>query len=142
MQAEAMTHSEKLKTTDFDIFVDAIYELLCEVQLKDFPKGFAMGQKIGCIDWNISRERVYVVFPLLKFLAEHSSQFSFQRHAQSDRETIIDAMLLAIMRFHCFKSYNHDELLELYNGRISRRFPVWNKSLQHNLGITIPLDYQ
>ena len=93
----------------FNKLVDTIYDVLCEVELARFPKGFSTGQvgDGGETDWNISRERVYVVFPFLQFLKEHSTKFPFQRQAQDGEETILDAMLLAISRFNCFKNYSH-----------------------------------
>ena len=112
----------------FNELVDIIYDVLCQVELTRFPKGFSMGQEGsgGENDWNISRERVYFVFPFLQFLKEHSTKFPFQRQAKDGEETILDAMLLAISRFNCFKNYSHDELLGLYHHRVSRGFPIIN----------------
>jgi hypothetical protein len=112
------------------------------MELAKFPKGFSMGQEGsgGEIDWNISRERIYVVFPFLQFLKEHSTKFPFQRQAQAGDGTIIDAMLLAISRFNCFKNYSHDELLGLYHHRISRGFPminIWGEDMYHQYGILV-----
>ena len=133
---------DQFNPESFNELVDIIYEVLCEVELARFPNGFAMGQEGsgGEIDWNISRERVYVVFPLLQFLKEHSTQFPFQRQAKGGEKTIIDAMLLAINRFNCFKNYSHDELLEFYNRKIFYDFPrlnIWGDDLYNDLGILV-----
>ena len=55
--------------SSFNELVDIIYDVLCQVELARFPKGFAMGQEgsDGETDWQISRERVYVF--------SHSSNF-------------------------------------------------------------------
>jgi hypothetical protein len=73
-------------------------------------------------------------------LKDHSTQFSFQRQEQAGDETIIDAMLLAISRFNCFKNYSHDELLGLYNHRVSRGFPminIWGEDMHHQYGTLV-----
>jgi hypothetical protein len=126
----------------FNELVDIIYDVLCEVELTRFPKGFAMeqGGSGGETDWQISRERVYVILPFLHFLKDHSTQFPFQRQEQAGDETIIDAMLLAINRFNCFKNYGHDELLEFYNRQIFNGFPrlnIWGDDLYNDLGILV-----
>ena len=126
----------------FNELVDIIYNVLCEVELTRFPKGFAMeqGGSGGETDWQISRERVYVILPFLHFLKDHSTQFPFQRQEQAGDETIIDAMLLAINRFNCFKNYGHDELLEFYNRKIFSGFPrlnIWGDDLYNDLGILV-----
>ena len=127
---------------NFNELIETIYDVLCEMELAKFPKGFSMGQESsgGEIDWNISRERVYVVFPFLQFLKEHSTKFPFQRQAQDGEETILDAMLLAISRFNCFKNYSHYELLGLYHHRVSRGFPmidIWGEDMYHQYGILV-----
>ena len=126
----------------FNELVDIIYDVLCEVELTRFPKGFAMeqGGSGGETDWQISRERVYVILPFLHFLKDHSTQFPFQRQAQAGDETIIDAMLLAISRFDCFKNYSHDELLEFYNRKVFNGFPrlnIWGDDMYNDLGILV-----
>ena len=126
----------------FNELVDIIYNVLCEVELARFPKGFAMGHEgsDGETDWQLSRERVYVILPLLHFLKDHSTQFPFQRQEQEGDETIIDAMLLAISRFNCFKNYSHDELLKFYNMKIFNGFPrlnIWGDDLYNDLGILV-----
>ena len=126
----------------FNELVDIIYDVLCEVELTRFPKGFAMeqGGSGGETDWQISRERVYVILPFLHFLKDHSTQFPFQRQAQAGDETIIDAMLLAISRFDCFKNYSHDELLEFYNRKVFNGFPrlnIWGNDMYNDLGILV-----
>ena len=126
----------------FNELVDIIYNVLCEVEHAKFSKLFAMAQEGsgGEADWNISRERVYFVFPFLQFLKENSTQFPFQRQEQAGDETIIDAMLLALSRFNFFKNYSHDELLGLYHHRVSRGFPrinIWGEDMYHQYGITV-----
>ena len=128
--------------SSFNELVDIIYDVLCQVELARFPKGFAMGQEgsDGETDWQISRERVYVILPFLRFLKDHSTQFPFQRQEQEGDETIIDAMLLAISRFNCFKNYSHDELLKFYNMKIFNGFPrlnIWGDDLYNDLGILV-----
>ena len=61
--------------SSFNELVDIIYDVLCQVELARFPKGFAMGQEgsDGETDWQISRERVYVILPFLRFLKDHST---------------------------------------------------------------------
>jgi hypothetical protein len=125
---------------NFHDLVSAIYEVLSEVELNAFPKGFNMGQHEGEIDWDRSRERVYVVFPLLQFLKYHTKTFSFTRESKSDQETIIDAMLLAIKRFECFKPYTHDDLLEMYKHRLKQGIAalnIWGENLPKDLGIFV-----
>jgi hypothetical protein len=123
----------------FNEFVDIIYDVLCEVELTRFPKGFAMEQEDsgGETDWQISRERVYVILPFLHFLKDHSRQFPFQRQEQAGDETIIDAMLLAISRFNCFKNYSHDELLEFYNRKSMPMINIWGEDIYNDLGILV-----
>ena len=126
----------------FNELVDTIYNVLCQVELARFPKGFAMGQEDSGseIDWHLSRERVYVVVSLIQFLKKHSIQFPFQRQSQAGQETIIDATLLAINRFNCFKNYSHDELLGFYHHRVSRGFPIiniWGEDMYHQYGILV-----
>ena len=133
---------DTFKPDSFNKLVDIIYDVLCQVELTRFPKGFAMGQENsgGKTNWNISRERVYVVFPFLQFLKEHSTKFPFQRQAKDGEETILDAMLLAISRFNCFKNYSYDELLGLYHHRVSRGFPminIWGEDMYHQYGILV-----
>jgi len=88
-------------------------------------------------DWNISRERVYVVFPFLQFFKEHSTKFPFKRQAQDGEETILDAMLLAISRFNCFKNYSHGELLDFYNRKGMPIINIWGDDLYNDLGILV-----
>ena len=123
----------------FNELVDIIYDVLCEVELTRFPKGFAMeqGGSGGETDWQISRERVYVILPFLHFLKDHSTQFPFQRQEQAGDETIIDAMLLAISRFNCFKNYSHDELLEFYNCKSMPMINIWGEDTYNDLGILV-----
>jgi len=130
----------KFNPDSFDELVSVIHEVLCEVELNTFPKGFNMGQSEGEIDWNISRERVYVVFPLLQFLKDHTSRFPFTRQIDDEEKTIIDAMLAAIERFNCFKDYRHDEMLKMYNQRYSKGIALldfWGESIYHDLGILV-----
>ena len=126
----------------FNELVDIIYDVLCQVEMARFPKLFPMAQEGsgGEADWNISRERVYFVFPFLQFLKENSTQFPFQRQAQDSEETILDAMLLALSRFNYFKNYSHDELLKFYNMKIFNGFPrlnIWGDDLYNDLGILV-----
>jgi len=125
--------------SSFNELVDIIYDVLCQVELARFPKGFAMGQEgsDGETDWQISRERVYVILPFLRFLKDHSTQFPFQRQEQAGDETIIDAMLLAISRFDCFKNYSHDELLDFYNRKGMPIINIWGDDLYNDLGILV-----
>jgi hypothetical protein len=130
----------KFNPDSFDELVSVIHQVLSEVQLNTFPKGFNMGKSEGAIDWNISRERVYIVFPLLQFLKDHTTRFPFARQVDTEEETIIDAMLSAIERFNCFKNYTHDEMLEMYNQRHSKGIAlldIWGESIHHNLGILV-----
>ena len=123
----------------FNEFVDIIYDVLCEVETTRFPKLFAMEQEDsgGETDWQISRERVYVILPFLHFLKDHSRQFPFQRQEQAGDETIIDAMLLAISRFNCFKNYSDDELLEFYNRKSMPMINIWGEDMYHQYGILV-----
>lgn len=123
----------------FNELVDIIYNVLCEVEHAKFAKLFAMAQEGsgGEAEWKISRERVYVILPFLRFLKDHSTQFPFQRQEQAGDETIIDAMLLALSRFNCFKNYSHDELLEFYNRKSMRMINIWGDDLYNDLGITV-----
>ena len=125
--------------SSFNELVDIIYDVLCQVELARFPKGFAMGQEgsDGETDWQISRERVYVILPFLRFLKDHSTQFPFQRQEQAGDETIIDAMLLAISRFNCFKNYSHGELLDFYNRKGMPIINIWGDDLYNDLGILV-----
>ena len=130
----------KFNPDSFDELVSVIHQVLSEVQLNTFPKGFNMGKSEGAIDWNISRERVYVVFPLLQFLKDHTTRFPFTRQIDNEEETIIDAMLLAIERFKCFKDYTHDEMLKLYGQRQSSGIAlvdIWGEPIYHDLGILV-----
>lgn len=130
----------KFNPDNFDEFVSVIHEVLCEVQLNTFPKGFNMGQSEGELDWNISRERVYFVFPLLQFLKDHTTRFPFTRQVDTDKKTIIDAMLLAIERFNCFKNYTHDEMFDIYRQRHSQgiaQLDIWGAALSSDLGILV-----
>ena len=133
---------DQFNPDSFNELVDIIYDVLCQVEMARFPKLFPMAQEGsgGEADWNISRERVYFVFPFLQFLKENSTQFPFQRQAQDSEETILDAMLLALSRFNYFKNYSHDELLGLYHHRVSRGFPrinIWGEDMYHQYGITV-----
>jgi len=125
--------------SSFNELVDIIYDVLCQVELARFPKGFAMGQEgsDGETDWQISRERVYVILPFLHFLKDHSTQFPFQRQEQAGDETIIDAMLLAISRFNCFKNYSHGELLDFYNRKGMPIINIWGEDMYHQYGILV-----
>ena len=125
--------------SSFNELVDIIYDVLCQVELARFPKGFAMGQEgsDGETDWQISRERVYVILPFLHFLKDHSTQFPFQRQEQEGDETIIDAILLAISRFNCFKNYSHGELLDFYNRKGMPIINIWGDDLYNDLGILV-----
>ena len=125
--------------SSFNELVDIIYNVLCEVKLTRFPNGFAMGQEgsDGETDWQISRERVYVILPFLRFLKDHSTQFPFQRQEQAGDETIIDAMLLAISRFNCFKNYSHGELLDFYNRKGMPIINIWGEDMYHQYGILV-----
>ena len=139
--------------SSFNELVDIIYDVLCQVELARFPKGFAMGQEgsdgeqegsdgeqegsDGETDWQISRERVYVILPFLRFLKDHSTQFPFQRQAKDGEETILDAMLLAISRFNCFKNYSHGELLDFYNRKGMPIINIWGEDMYHQYGITV-----
>lgn len=99
-----------------------------------------MGKHRGEIDWDRSRERVHVVFPLLQFLKYHTKTFPFIRESKSDQETIIDAMLLAIKQFECFKAYTHDDLLEMYEHRLKQGIAalnIWGENLPQDLGIFV-----
>ena len=130
----------KFNPDSFDELVSVIHQVLSEVQLNTFPKGFNTGLSEGELDWNISRERVYVVFPLLQFLKDHSTRFPFTRQIDDEEETIIDAMLSAIERFNCFKDYTHHEMLEMYNQRYSKGIALldfWGESIYHDLGILV-----
>ena len=130
----------KFNPDSFDELISVIHQVLSEVQLNTFPKGFNTGLSEGELDWNISRERVYVLFPLLQFLKDHTTRFPFTRQRHDEEETIIDAMLLAIERFNCFKNYTHDEMLEMYNQRHSKGIAlldIWGESIHHNLGILV-----
>ena len=125
--------------SSFNELVDIIYNVLCEVKLTRFPNGFAMGQEgsDGETDWQISRERVYVILPFLRFLKDHSTQFPFQRQEQAGDETIIDAMLLAISRFNCFKNYSHGELLDFYNRKGMPIINIWGEDMYYQYGILV-----
>jgi len=130
----------KFNPDSFDELVSVIHQVLSEVQLNTFPKGFNTCLSEGELDWNISRERVYVVFPLLQFLKDHTTRFPFTRQRHDEEETIIDAMLSAIERFNCFKDYTHDEMLEMYNQRHSKGIApldIWGESIHHDLGILV-----
>jgi hypothetical protein len=130
----------KFNPDSFDELVSVIHQVLSEVQLNTFPKGFNTGLSEGELDWNISRERVYVVFPLLQFLKDHTTRFPFTRQRLDEEKTIIDAMLLAIERFNCFKDYTHDEMSEMYNQRHSKGIAlldIWGESLYNDLGILV-----
>jgi len=78
------------------------------------------------IDWNISRERVYVIFPLLAFLKQNNQNFPFQRQSPDSDKTIIDAMILALRRFKIFVEYDHDQMLSLYEKRKETRHTSGN----------------
>ena len=130
----------KFNPDSFDELISVIHQVLSEVQLNTFPKGFNTGLSEGELDWNISRERVYVLFPLLQFLKDHTTRFPFTRQRHDEEETIIDAMLLAIERFNCFKNYTHDEMLEMYNQRHFKGIAlldIWGESIHYNLGILV-----
>ena len=137
----------KFNPEKFNNLVDVIYSVLSEVSKLNethvkFTKLFPMGNEGDQIDWNISRDHEYVVFPLLQFLEDHTTQFPFQREIRTDEETVIDAMLLAIMRFNCFKNYSHDELLSLYKTRVARGrglpiLNIWGTVMYEELGIFV-----
>ena len=130
----------KFNPDSFDELISVIHQVLSEVQLNTFPIGFNTGLSEGELDWNITRERVYVVFPLLQFLKDHTTRFPFTRQRHNEEETIIDAMLSAIERFNCFKDYTHDEMLKLYGQRQSSGIAlvdIWGESTYHDLGILV-----
>lgn len=130
----------KFNPDSFDELISVIHQVLSEVQLNTFPIGFNTGLSEGELDWNITRERVYVVFPLLQFLKDHTTRFPFTRQRHNEEETIIDAMLSAIERFNCFKNYTHDEMLEMYNQRHSKGIAlldIWGRSIYNDLGILV-----
>ena len=126
-----MTPTEMLKTDDFDVLVDAIYGILSRANVKNmllFDKDLDSDFDVSStpIDWNISRERVYVIFPLLAFLKQNNQNFPFQRQSSDSDKTIIDAMILALRRFKIFVEYNHDQMLSLYEERKETRHTSGN----------------
>ena len=121
-----MTPTEMLKTDDFDVLVDAIHSILSRAEVNNmvlFDKHPDPDLEVIStpIDWNISRERVYVIFPLLAFLKQNNQNFPFQRQSPDSDKTIIDAMILALRRFKIFVEYNHDQMLSLYEKRKETR---------------------
>jgi len=121
-----MTPTEMLKTDDFDVLVDAIHSILSRAEVNNmvlFDKHPDPDLEVIStpIDWNISRERVYVIFPLLAFLKQNNQNFPFQRQSPDSDKTIIDAMILALRRFKIFVEYNHDQMLSLYEERKETR---------------------
>ena len=121
-----MTPTEILKTDDFDVLVDAIHGILSRANVKNmvlFDKDLDPDFDVSStpIDWNISRERVYVIFPLLAFLKHNNPNFPFQRQSSDSDKTIIDAMILALRKFKIFVEYNHDQMLSLYEKRKETR---------------------
>ena len=121
-----MTPTEMLKTDDFDMLVDAIHSILSRAEVNNmvlFYKQLDPDLEVisSPIDWNISRERVYVIFPLLAFLKQNNQNFPFQRQSPDSDKTIIDAMILALTRFKIFVEYNHDQMLSLYEKRKETR---------------------
>lgn len=125
-QSGTMTPTEMLKTDDFDVLVDAIHGILSRANVKNmvlFDKDLDPDFDVSStpIDWNISRERVYVIFPLLAFLKHNNPNFPFQRQSPDSDKTIIDAMILALRRFKIFVEYNHDQMLSLYEKRKETR---------------------
>ena len=121
-----MTPTEMLKTNDFDVLVDAIHNILSRAKVKNmvlFDKQLDRDFEVCStpIDWNISRERVYVIFPLLAFLKHNNPNFPFQRQSSHSDKTIIDAMILALRKFKIFVEYNHDQMLSLYEKRNKTR---------------------
>jgi len=125
-QSVTMTPTEMLKTDDFDVLVDAIHSILSRAEVNNmvlFDKHPDPDLEVIStpIDWNISRERVYVIFPLLAFLKQNNQNFPFQRQSPDSDKTIIDAMILALRRFKIFVEYNHDQMLSLYEERKETR---------------------
>jgi len=121
-----MTPTEMLKTNDFDVLVDAIHSILSRAEVNNmvlFDKHPDPDLEVIStpIDWNISRERVYVIFPLLAFLKQNNQNFPFQRQSPDSDKTIIDAMILALRRFKIFVEYDHDQMLSLYEKRKETR---------------------
>jgi len=121
-----MTPTEMLKTNDFDVLVDAIHSILARAEVNNmvlFDKHPDPDLEVIStpIDWNISRERVYVIFPLLAFLKQNNQNFPFQRQSPDSDKTIIDAMILALRRFKIFVEYDHDQMLSLYEKRKETR---------------------
>ena len=121
-----MTPTEMLKTNDFDVLVDAIHNILSRAKVKNmvlFDKQLDRDFEVCStpIDWNISRERVYIIFPLLAFLKHNNPNFPFQRQSSDSDKTIIDAMILALRKFKVFVEYNHDQMLSLYEKRNKTR---------------------
>ena len=121
-----MTPTEMLKTDDFDVLVDAIHSILSRAEVNNmvlFDKHPDPDLEVIStpIDWNISRERVYVIFPLLAFLKQNNQNFPFQRQSPDSDKTIIDAMILALRRFKIFVEYDHDQMLSLYEKRKETR---------------------
>ena len=121
-----MTPTEMLKTDDFDVLVDAIQSILSRAEVNNmvlFDKHPDPDLEVIStpIDWNISRERVYVIFPLLAFLKQNNQNFPFQRQSPDSDKTIIDAMILALRRFKIFVEYDHDQMLSLYEKRKETR---------------------
>ena len=126
-----MTPTEMLKTDDFDMLVDAIHSILSRAEVNNmvlFDKHLDPDFEVSSarIDWNISRERVYVIFPLLAFLKQNNQNFPFQRQSSDSDKTIIDAMILALRRFKIFVEYNHDQMLSLYEERKETRHTSGN----------------
>ena len=117
-----MTPTEMLKTDDFDVLVDAIHSILSRAEVNNmvlFDNNLDPDFEVSSagIDWNISRERVYVIFPLLAFLKHNNPNFPFQRQSSYSDKTIIDAMILALRKFKVFVEYNHDQMLSFYAKR-------------------------
>ena len=126
-----MTPTEMLKTDDFDVLVDAIQSILSRAEVNNmvlFDKHPDPDLEVIStpIDWNISRERVYVIFPLLAFLKQNNQNFPFQRQSPDSDKTIIDAMILALRRFKIFVEYDHDQMLSLYEKRKETRHTSGN----------------
>ena len=62
---------------------------------------------------------------------------SISTTGQDGEETILDAMLLAISRFNCFKNYSHDELLDFYNRKGMPIINIWGEDMYHQYGILV-----
>ena len=133
---------QNLNTDNFDEFVNAIFELLTDVELNvsGMPKGFHLGFKQGSFDWNKLKERLYLIMTLLNYLKENNSNFPFERQSANQEESIIDAVLLAISRFKIFRNYSYDEALSIYQKRMEAGFPKMDFSqLEADYGVKIKI---